>query len=99
MTTNPFLFKEYPYYPVETLEDVRDQLRDICYTRKDDIATISKIPSSFVSGRKVGKVPTASNDVEVTDRLGDINYDASYLYILIDNSGTPAWRRVALSSW
>lgn len=94
------VFKDYPYWPAESEADVKDQLRQICNTRKDDIAQISQLPSLFVSGRKVGKIPSASNDVDPdTDKLNDINWDASYLYILIDNSGTPAWRRASLGSW
>ncbi len=97
--TNTVTFKDYPYWATETLEDVREQLRQITNTRKEDISTISQIASSFIAGRKVGKVPTSSADVTATDKVGDVNYTASFLYILIDNGGTPAWRRVALSSW
>lgn len=92
-------FKDYPYWAAETLEDVKNQLRQICNTRKDDITQISILNSIFIAGRKVGKIPTASNDVVATDRIGDVNYDADYFYILIDNSGTPEWRRASLGSW
>lgn len=98
--TSTVTFKDYPYWNAETLEDVREQLRQITYARKDDISTISQITSSFVAGRKVGKIPTSSADVDAAkDKVGDINYTASYLYILVDNAGTPSWRRVALSAW
>lgn len=92
-------FKDYPYWAAETLDEMKDQMRQITNTRKDDISVISQITTSFVSGRKVGKVPSASNDVAATDKIGDINYDASYIYILIDNAGTPVWRRATLGSW
>ena len=93
------VFKDYPYWGAETPDDVERQLRQICNIRKDDITTIQNLPQIFMSGRKVGKVPSASNDVAATDRVGDINYDASYLYILVDNGGTPAWRRATLGAW
>jgi len=93
-------FREYPYYPSENLEDVKELLRQIINLRKDDISVISQITSSFISGRKVGKIPTGSADVDpAKDKVGDVNYTASFLYILIDNAGTPAWRRVALAAW
>lgn len=97
--TSTIIFKDYPYWNAETLEEMQEVLREITNTRKDDITTISQITSSFISGRKVGKTPTSSADVSTSDKVGDVNYDANYFYILIDNAGTPAWRRVALASW
>lgn len=91
--------KDYPYWPAETLDDLKTQMRDITRTRKDDIAEFNNLQNTFISGRKVNKIPTASNDVSATDRLGDFSYDASYMYILVDNSGTPEWRRASLGSW
>ena len=91
--------KEYPYWSAENLEQIKEQMRLITNIRKDDITQFQNLPGIFVSGRKVGKVPSASNDVAATDRLGDMNWDASYLYILIDNSGTAEWRRATLASW
>lgn len=97
--TSIISFKDYPYWGAENLEEIREQLRQITNTRKDDISTISQITSSFVSGRKVGRVPSSSADVLVTDKVGDINYTASFLYILVDNAGTPVWRRATLAAW
>lgn len=100
MTTQTITFKDYPYYPAESMEDVREQLRLITNTRKDDITAISQITGSYMIGRKVGKIPTSSTDVDPdTDKVGDMNYSASYLYILVDNAGTPVWRRTTLASW
>jgi len=93
------VFKNYPYWPAKDLPDVIEQLRQITNLRKSDITNISQITSSYISGRKVGKIPSSSADVAATDKIGDVNYTASYFYILIDNSGTPAWRRIALGSW
>lgn len=93
------IFKDYPYWGASNLSEVIEQLRQITSLRKQDITAISQITGSFVSGRKVGKIPSSSADVAASDKVGDVNYTASYLYILVDNSGTPAWRRVALSSW
>lgn len=92
-------FKDYPYWAAETLDDIKSQLRDICNIRKDDITQIQNLASIFMAGRKVGKIPSASNDVDPTDRIGDQNYDQNYLYILIDNAGTAAWRRFTAGSW
>lgn len=99
MNQTTIIFKDYPYWPSETLEDVKKQLHQITNTRKDDIITISQITSSFISGRRVGKVPSASADVDTSDKVGDVNYDANYFYILIDNAGTPEWRRASLGAW
>lgn len=96
MTTS---FKDYPYWEAESEADVRTQLRQICNIRKDDISTIGNLPNTFIAGRKVGKIPTSSADVAETDRVGDINYDADYLYICVLDTGSAEWRRIALGSW
>lgn len=90
---------KYPYWPARTLSDVIEQLRLICNNRKDDIVQIQNIQSSFISGRKVGRIPSSSIDVIAGDVIGDLNYDPSFIYILLDASGTPAWRRATLASW
>lgn len=91
--------KDYPYWEAESDKDIRTQLRQICNIRKDDITQFQNLPNIFIGGRKVGKIPSSSTDAAATDRIGDVNYDASYLYIFINDSGTPAWRRVTLGSW
>jgi len=97
--TSTIVFKDYPYWSAESLEEIRELLRQITNTRKEDITVISQITSSFISGRKVGKIPSSSADVSASDKVGDVNYTASFLYILVDNAGTPVWRRVALAAW
>lgn len=44
-------------------------------------------------------VPTSSNDIRGTEKVGDIAADASYLYIVVDNSGALEWRRVSISTF
>lgn len=74
-------------------------VQEIVNAREEDIEAFGNLPNIFVSGRKVGKIPTSSADVVATDNVGDINYDASFLYILVDNAGTFVWRRVAIASF
>lgn len=93
------IFKDYPYWSAESLEEVKRQLSQICHTRKDDITQVNSMNSTFITGRKVGKIPASSADVIPSDKLNDFNWDNSFLYILIDNSGTPLWRRATLNSW
>lgn len=90
--------KSYPKIKLQTLGDVIEILNDITKERKTDVSEFNNLKNTFISGRKVGKIPTGAADVAATDRVGDFNYDASYLYLCVDNSGA-AWRRVALSSW
>jgi hypothetical protein len=91
--------KDYPSITPDTGEDQKELLRYICKERKNDISDFNNVKSLFNSWRKVGKVPTGASDVSSTDRVGDMNYDSSYVYILVDNGGTPQWRRTALASW
>ena len=43
--------------------------------------------------------PTSSSDLIGTEKAGDIAVDTSYLYIVVDNSGTLQWQRVATSTF
>jgi hypothetical protein len=79
-------------------DKVNDFIKFIVRERKNDAQLFNSLPQNYILGRKVGKIPSASNDVTADDRLGDINYDADYIYILIDDSGA-AWRRASLGSW
>lgn len=79
--------------------DIKDTLKRVLDERNNDIAEWDNLPQRFVAGRKVARTPSGSSDVTVSDCLGDINYDANYLYILVDNAGTYVWRRVSLASW
>lgn len=89
--------KTYPL--VNRPEQLVDFAKDVARKRQEDIVEFNNLPNVFISGRKVAKVPTGSADVAPSDRIGDLNYDASYLYICVDDGGTAAWRRVALGSW
>lgn len=91
--------KNYPNLTPASLDDVLNLLRYITKERPIDIKDFDNLQNVFMAGRKVGKMPTGSADVTPDDRVGDFNYDASYLYLLVNNAGTATWRRVALSSW
>ena len=97
MTSTPF--KDYPYYEPADLREVVEIIGQITRTRKDDIALIQNLPEVLVSGRKVGRVPSSSADVVAGDKVNDINWDTSYIYVLVDNAGIGVWRRAALASW
>ena len=43
--------------------------------------------------------PVNSGDVQSPDRLYDIVRDTSYEYVLINDSGSLAWRRITMSSF
>jgi hypothetical protein len=90
--------KNYPSFNVENQKEVLELLRYILKERRNDVNDFTNIKNGFISGRKVGKIPTGASDISVTDRIGDFNFDADYIYICVDNSGAE-WRRVALSSW
>lgn len=94
MTTTP-----WPQFNDASPKGIDFFLRYLSRTRNADIAEFKNLNNRFILGRKVAKVPTASSDVSATDAVGDFSYDASYLYILIDNAGTPSWRRSSLGSW
>lgn len=89
-------------FPLRITEDASnhaDALRYIARERENDVRDWYNLPKKYMTGRKVEKVPTGSADIATTDRKGDFNYTASFLYLCVDNAGTLAWRRVALVSW
>ncbi len=88
----------YPQLFDDTTEALLLSVRRIIEERNSDVQNFNNLNQVFMSGRKVGKIPTSSADVVATDRVGDFNYDASYLYLCVDDSGAE-WRRVALASW
>lgn len=87
------------YMNVRGPDDLVNFAKDVARKRLEDISNFDNIPNLFISGRKVAKVPTGSADIVASDRIGDFNYDANYLYICVNVSGTAAWRRVAIGSW
>lgn len=90
-----------PYRDIDniTADDVRELLQEIVRERRLDISDFNNLQNRFISGRKVNKIPAGASDVVSTDKVGDFNYDASYIYVLVNNSGTAEWRRAALSTW
>lgn len=90
--------RSYDLIPNDTVEQLGEFCRSVARIREEDIQDFNNLSNVFMRGRKVGKIPTGSTDVAATDRLGDFNYDASYLYLCVDNSGA-TWRRIALGSW
>jgi len=92
-------FKDYPYTAPNTLDDIKETLRQIAKIRKDDITQIKNLSSTFISGRRVGKVPSSSADVATGDKIGDFNVTDTYAYFLVESAGSGVWRRVAVGSW
>lgn len=66
--------------------------------REEDVSDFANLKNVFIAGRKVGKIPTGSADTTDTDRIGDFNYDADYMYLCVDDNGA-TWRRATLRSW
>lgn len=88
-------------YP--SLKDFKNSVTEvidfITRERVNDKRDWENLPSRFLLARKVSRIPSSSADVITGDRPDDMNWDTSYLYILIDNAGTATWRRVALGSF
>ena len=91
--------REYPFFEREDLKSISNIIRFVIKERKNDVNDFFNLKNIFMSGRKVGKIPTGASDINIADRLGDFNYDTSYIYIVVDNAGTAEWRRASLASW
>lgn len=91
--------KPYPSIVTENLQGVYDTVQFIVRERDNDVRDWNNLPNVFGRGRKVGKIPTGSADVDPTDRIGDFSFDDAYFYLVVDDTGSAAWRRIALASW
>lgn len=90
----------YPKIINNTTESIGDAVRQISRLREEDITYFNTIPATYVMGRSVGKVPSGSADVAVTDRIGDLNITKDYIYSCCDDgAGGAVWRRVAQVAW
>jgi hypothetical protein len=76
-----------------------ERLNRISETRETDIVKLNEFQNNLIRGRLITRTPSGSADVVATDAVGDINFTATYMYVLVDNGGTHVWRRVALSSF
>lgn len=88
--------RTYPSLKEKTMTGLIDTVQFITRERDNDVREYNNLPQIYLSGRKVNKIPSGSSDVAATDKLNDFNWDASYMYILVDNSGTAEWRRITL---
>lgn len=92
----------YPSLGQDT-QSLRDTLLRIIEQRNNiDVPTLNNLTTFFPFGfRHVRKVPTGSADIVTgEDRLGDINYDTDYLYLVVPDGSTGIeWGRLELEKW
>lgn len=91
--------KIWPSIKFGSLAEITDFCRFIVRARQDDVAEMSNLYNIFIQGRKVGKIPSSSADVAAGDRIGDFNYDSSYIYLCVESGGSAVWRRASLGGW
>ena len=90
---------DYPQLTPEKDEDAKELLRIITRERANDINDFNNLKNRFMSGRKVGRIPTGATDVLDSDRVGDFNFDDQYYYLVsTDGSGNAIWARIALDT-
>lgn len=77
-------------------EEIKRWISDVTRARQADLDDYDLQESSKP---KIFNAPASSTDTKGTEKVGDIAVDASYLYIVVDNSGTLEWRRVGISSF
>jgi hypothetical protein len=89
--------ENYPDRDLIGIETAYDRVVEI---RDDDLTAFNNLSELFIGGRKVEKIPANSTDIAITDKEGDVNYNATNLYILMDiGGGTLEWRTVALAAF
>lgn len=91
------MIEDYP--KVQGGEDVLRFCQAVKKERQTDLEDWNNLSKRFLAGRKVNKIPTSSTDVTPEDKLGDINYNATYFYILVYDGSNNVWRRIALGAF
>lgn len=84
-----------------TLQDIANYINRCSQLRSvEDLPDYTNQRNIYVSGRSTTRVPSGATDVVAGDRQGDICYalDGSYMYVLVDKSGSLVWSRVALDT-
>lgn len=90
----------YQQIVIKDFGSVQAALGDISRKRQEDITYINTLPSIYVRGRTVARVPSGSADVVPTDRIGDQNLTKDYAYFCVsDGAGGAVWRRIAMATW
>ncbi|QDP62943.1 MAG: hypothetical protein Unbinned5081contig1002_48 [Prokaryotic dsDNA virus sp.] len=90
--------KRYKLLPNNAqLSDVTDWIRQVIRERDVDLSDYEEQESTNVV--YYSYTPTSSSDLIGTEKAGDIAADTSYIYIVVDNSGTLQWQRVATSTF
>lgn len=95
---------KYPPLTNNEYKSILDWINNVQQQRSKDVTDWDSLLQTYIHGRNRTyindrNVPTSSADTAVTDAEGDVMYDTNYLYILVNNSGTLVWRRVALAAW
>lgn len=91
--------KPYPSVFKKTVEGLVDAVQFIVRERDKDVRDWNNLQFTFISGRKVARIPTGSADVIDGDRVGDVSFQDDYVYYLYNNAGTAEWRRIAAGAW
>lgn len=93
---------DYPILTMNpTMKDVEKWLNRISQLRGiEDLPDYTNQKNIYISGRSTTRVPSGHTNVIAGDRVGDMVFatDASYVYYLVDKSGTLVWARVALDT-
>lgn len=81
-------------------KNIENVVRQIVRTRNfQDIPDRDNFNNIFLQGRSTNRQPSGTADVILTDKVGDFFATASYLYILVNDSGTAKWIRYAGGTW
>lgn len=85
---------------MDVLKQVVTVLKQICrFRNSEDVGNFNNLNKIFVLGRTTARVPSSSTDVITGDLVGDFCPTATFLYILVANSGSPVWRRITMGAF
>jgi hypothetical protein len=80
-----------------TAEDVLDWIIQVTRERGVDLGDYDQQVAT--NAVYYSYTPSSSSNLIGTEKAGDIAADTSYLYVVVDNSGTLQWQRVATATF
>lgn len=88
-----------PFGILPTSADSNSVLRWIADVTRERANDISDYQSQEATNSKIYPAPSSMTDLIGTEKAGDIAVATGFLYVVVDNAGVLAWRRVALSTF
>jgi hypothetical protein len=88
----------YPTLSDDSNASLKEVLDFIIRERGRDVQDFGNLPSTFIGGRKVNKIPSGTTDI-VGSFVGDFSATTAGVFIAVNESSTVSWRKLTSSTF